>query len=233
MTAPLASSSTTDHLAARDVEALRVMLADELEAQHAQVHEFQATVDHLIGQSDSDSVLERDASPPWGTARASAAVGASRSNAFELFRSPAIASAAHLPHRRPSADVQGPRERAAGPPPAGGPLAPSTLPPGDRMTALNPAHALARGSPPGVSPPASRTLAPPTPEHAASVRRHPSSSRAADVVICIRCGFRAPDRADMPGEIADIPARWRAVLSTASPAAASAGSSTPSTCWPC
>ena len=91
------------------------------------------------------------------------------------------------------------------------------------MTALNPAHALARGSPPGVSPPASRTLAPPTPEHAASVRRHPSPSRATDVVICIRCGFRAPDRADLPGEIAAIPARWRAVLSTASPAQLEAG----------
>jgi len=60
MTAPLASSSTTDHLVARDVEALRVVLADELEAQHAQVHEFQATVDRLTGQPDSDSVLERE-----------------------------------------------------------------------------------------------------------------------------------------------------------------------------
>ncbi len=61
MTASLsASSPTTDHLSERDIAALRAVLTEELDAQRAQVLEHQATVAELTGQSDSDSILERE-----------------------------------------------------------------------------------------------------------------------------------------------------------------------------
>jgi RNA polymerase-binding protein DksA len=54
------TSSITDHLSIRDLAALREALSDELEVERAQIVELQATVDELTGQSDSDSVLERE-----------------------------------------------------------------------------------------------------------------------------------------------------------------------------
>ena len=85
------------------------------------------------------------------------------------------------------------------------------------MKTRDTARHAARGSPRAEALPARRTITPPTPAHAASMRRHPSSNRAEDGPTCNRCGFRTPDRTDIPCEIAAIASKWRPVLPTAPP----------------
>lgn len=60
MPAPLATPLPAECLTEADLAMLRCALESELELQHAQVLESEATVDALAGQSDSDSLLERE-----------------------------------------------------------------------------------------------------------------------------------------------------------------------------
>lgn len=60
MSTPLATPRPTEQLTERELASLRDVLTAELDAQHAQVREHEATVDALAGQLDSDSLLERE-----------------------------------------------------------------------------------------------------------------------------------------------------------------------------
>ena len=61
MTAPVAvPSPPTEHLSPAYLDGLRAALEEELRAQHAQAVELEATVEALTGQSDTDSLLERE-----------------------------------------------------------------------------------------------------------------------------------------------------------------------------
>jgi RNA polymerase-binding protein DksA len=56
----VATPRPAEHLTASELARLRGDLVVELDLQRAQVHEHGATVDALAGQSDSDSLLERE-----------------------------------------------------------------------------------------------------------------------------------------------------------------------------
>jgi RNA polymerase-binding protein DksA len=57
---PLATPRPVEQLTERELASLRDVLTAELDAQHGQVREHEATVDALAGQLDSDSLLERE-----------------------------------------------------------------------------------------------------------------------------------------------------------------------------
>jgi RNA polymerase-binding transcription factor DksA len=57
MTAPIAPTPAFD---ADQLTPLRLTLLEELEAQHAQLGELQATIDELTGDVDGDSSAERE-----------------------------------------------------------------------------------------------------------------------------------------------------------------------------
>ena len=60
MPTPLATPRPAEQLTERERASLRDVLTAELDVQHAQVREHEATVDALAGQLDSDSLLERE-----------------------------------------------------------------------------------------------------------------------------------------------------------------------------
>lgn len=61
MTAPMTlTRPTASLLDDHTVQALRASLFEDLDAQHMQILELQRTVDDLMGQQDTDSLLERE-----------------------------------------------------------------------------------------------------------------------------------------------------------------------------
>src|SRR5262245_36770437 len=60
MSAHTAASRAASSLTASDLANLRAALAQELDERRAQLRDLSATVDELTGQTDTDSLLERE-----------------------------------------------------------------------------------------------------------------------------------------------------------------------------